>query len=164
MRRQTGALAIAAALLAVTPGLAGNAARAHATTDGRVASSHCILADAGAATVTAGSEVVITLYWLTKVRGDQESFRGAQTTIVSVNDGQMWDASDLWSPPARSDSGWVSSFEMPTGVTLASGEQMRFTFALLLARDVYADVGFGTAPNQYGAGLLFGGTCTVTGV
>jgi hypothetical protein len=162
MRRTVGALAMAAAVLAFVPGLAGSAARAHETTDGRVSASHCVLTDGGAATVTAGSEVVIAQGWLTQLRGDQKTFLGAQATVVSVNDGHMWDVSDQWGPPTGSGSSWSSSVEVPTGVTLAPGEQMRFTLALLLDRDVVADGGYGLAPNTYPAGLVFGGTCTVT--
>ena len=163
MRRQLGAIAIAAALFAFAPGLAGSAALAHETTDGRVLASHCILTDSGAATITAGSEVVITQGWLTQLRGDQKTFLGAQTTIVSVNGGLMWDVGDQWgAPTAGPSSNWVSSVDIPTGITLASGEQMLFTLALALKRDVIADGGFGLAPNTYPAGLVFGGTCTVT--
>ena len=163
MRRQIGVLGIAAALLAFAPGLAGSVVRAHETTDGPVSASHCILTDGGAATVTAGSEVVITQGWLTQLRGDQKTFLGAQTTIVSVNDGQMWDASDDWGVPTGSGSAWVSHATIPTGITLASGEAMRFTFAMAVNRDVFADMGHGSGPNEYGVGLVFGGTCTVTG-
>ena len=163
MRRQIGALAFAAAVLAFAPGLAGNTARAHEITDGQVSASHCILTDAGVATVTPGSEVVIRQGWLTQLRGDQKTFLGAQTTIVSVNDSQMWDVSTEWGQPDGAGAGWASAVEIPTGVTLASGEQMRFTFALLLKRDVIADGGFGIPPNTYRAGLVFGGTCTVSG-
>ena len=163
MRRGLGALAIAAATLAFAPGLAGNTARAHQTTNGVVFAAHCIFADSGAATVAAGSEVVLATGWLTQLRGDQETFLGAQTTVVSVNDGQMWDVSDQWGEPtAGSNSNWVSLVEIPTGITLASGEQMRFTMTQVLKRDVRADGGFGLAPNTYPAGLVFGGTCTVT--
>ena len=74
---------------------------------------------------------------------------------------QMSDVSDQWSPPASSGDNYLSVIDIPTGVTLASGEQMRFTAALLLKRAMTEALTGGT-PISYEAGLQFGGTCTVS--
>lgn len=157
-----------AALLALA---GGSVARADGATPRNVSAAGCILASGGHRTVPAGSTVVITAGWISGTAGAVRSFLQAQTTIVSVNDGPMADVSGLQPEPSPDgDSGnWSSRLSYPTNVTLASpGDTMRFTYALILARpvnDVFDFDGDGTPdPDLVGAGLAFGGTCTVTAV
>lgn len=156
-----------ATVLALLAGSTLQVARAHTTT-GPVNAFHCFAAHSGEMTVEAGSMVTIGLGWGTQTLGDQTTFLDAETTIVSVNDGSMFDVSDQWSGPVNTGSLWVSSLEIPTGVTLGQGEEMRFTFALLFSRQVTEQfnpaAGGEPGPIVHSAGLAFGGTCTVTGV
>jgi hypothetical protein len=166
LRKLLGLVTVAA-LLAVLFGSAQQVARAHQTTSGRVNAFHCIFGDDGQATVEAGSTVVIFVGWGTLFLGDQKTFLDAQTTIVSVNDAPMIDVSDQWSAPTQQDNGapWASTIEYSTDVTLAQpGDQMQFTFALVLSREVREQFNAGAPPLVHGEGLLFGGTCTVTAV
>lgn len=99
-----------------------------------------------------------------------DNFLQAQTTIVSVNDQPMFDVSDQWSAPFFNTafSWWTTRMDVPTGVTLAQGASMRFTWSELLSNRV-SDVMIpadgaeaGRPAATYGPGLVFGGTCTVT--
>jgi hypothetical protein len=73
-----------------------------------------------------------------------------------------------WSAPDTSGQFPVSFITIPTSVTLANpGDQMRFTFAELLATkvpEVFNPAAGGSMgqPLFNGPGLVFGGTCTVT--
>ena len=155
-----------ATVLALLTGSTLQIARAH-TTSGLVNAFHCFAAHPGETTVAAGSMVTISLGWVTQTLGDQNTFLDVQTTIVSVNDESMFDASDQWSGPVTTGGMWASSLEVPTGVTLAQGEEMRFTFALLFSRQITEQfnpaAGGEPGPIVHSAGLAFGGTCTVTG-
>jgi hypothetical protein len=156
-----------ATVLALLSGSTLQVARAH-TTSGLVNSFHCLAAHAGETTTEAGSMVTIGLGWRTQTLGDQNTFLDVETTIVSVNDESMFDVSDQWSAPVNAGGAWASSLEIPTGVTLAQGEEMRFTFALLFSRQIAEQfnpaAGGEPGPIVHSAGLVFGGTCTVTGV
>jgi hypothetical protein len=79
----------------------------------------------------------------------------------------MVDVSDAWSSPTYANGIWTSAIEVDTGVDLVQpGDEMRFTFALLLDRRLTEQVnpaaGGAPKPIVYDEGLLFGGTCTVT--
>jgi hypothetical protein len=123
----------------------------------------------GHRTVPAGSTIVIRNGWISTVFGSQRSFLDAQTSILSVNDGPMVDASDAYAEPDRApDQRWATWLRYPTGVTLASpGDAMRFTFALVFDRpltdtsDLDGDGSIDPLVPGH-AGLAFGGTCTVT--
>jgi hypothetical protein len=128
----------------------------------------CIVGRGGHRTVPAGSTIVIRNGWLSTKVGGVYSFLGAQTSILSVNDGPMIDVSDDYgAPEPESTFGWATWLRYPSGVTLVEpGDSMRFTFALLFDRPV-ADTsdldGDGSVdPVKGGPGLSFGGTCTVT--
>jgi hypothetical protein len=96
------------------------------------------------------------------------NFLNAETTITSVNDTQMSDVSNQWGAPFLLGGFWFTVIQVPTGVTLAQpGDQMRFTFALLLSTKVpeIFNPAVGGEPGNplfNGPGLVFGGTCTVT--
>lgn len=145
----------------------GGVARAEAGgTPVEVGAFGCI-ASGGHRSVPAGSMIVIRNGWLSTVVAGVRSFLGAQTSILSVNDGPMVDVSDDYTEPEQAPDLWASWLRHPTGVTLANpGDSMRFTFALLFDRRVTdtADLdGDGSIdPVGYGPGLAFGGTCTVT--
>lgn len=132
-----------------------------------VNAARCILLNGGHATVPPGSLVVITSGWLSGTPGAVQSFLTAQTTVVSVNDGRMVDASDEHGPIVPTTNGnYISRFSRSTGVVLGvPGSVMRYTYALHLARPV-TDVldldGDGSMDPLNGVtGLSFGGTCTV---
>ena len=171
--RRTVVLALVASIAALAlalggVGLGGDAV-ARAETGGtpvEVGAFGCI-ASGGHRSVPAGSMIVIRNGWLSTVVGGVPSFLGAQTTILSVNDGPMVDASDAYTEREPEPDGWATWLRYPTGVTVANpGDSMRFTFALLFDRRI-ADTsdldGDGSIdPVGYGPGLSFGGTCTVT--
>lgn len=127
----------------------------------------CIVGNGGHVTRPAGSEIVIGQSYASNAIGGVYSFRKAQTTIVSVNDAPMIDVSGGWGDPEPlAGFAAVTRMTSPTGVTIAAGESMRFTFALIWDRPL-------TDPSDYdgdgridpltvGKGLSFGGTCTVT--
>lgn len=155
----------AVVLTAVTGGLL---ASAHTTT-GVVNAFHCLAGHEGQTTVEAGSTVVIRLPWGTQLLADQLTFRDAQVSLASWNDGPMVDVSNDWIGPEQTESGWQSALEVSTDTTLqAPGDEMRFTFALILKRALVEQFnpasGGGSGPIRYEAGLQFGGTCTVTAV
>lgn len=122
----------------------------------------------GHRTVPAGSMIVIRNGWISTVFGSQRSFLGAQTSILSVNDGRMIDVSDGYTEPEPApDGSWATWLRYPTGVTLANpGDSMRFTFTMVFDRPVTdtSDLdGDGSIdPVNGGPGLAFGGTCVVT--
>jgi hypothetical protein len=129
----------------------------------------CIEFLGGQRFVPAGSAIVIRQGYESGTRGAVDSFRLAQTTLLSVADGTMIDASDSYGEPQKSPvtGTWLSFLHHPTGVTLANpGDSMRFTFSLFMNRhvtDVFDLDGDGTPdPQPGGVGLAFGGTCTVT--
>ena len=129
--------------------------------------ARCILINGGHATVPPGSLVVMTGGWVSGTSGAVQSFLKAQTTIVSVQDGRMIDASADQGPVVTTtDGNYISRFSRSTGVVLQGpGSLMRFTYALHLSRpvtDVFDLDGDGTPDPLNGvAGLNFGGTCTV---
>jgi len=163
--RYLAALIAAGMAFVLTPGMAGHAARAKtAGTPTIVSAFGCIVINGGHVNRPAGSTIVIRQGFGEFTRGILQDFLNAQFTIVSVNDAPMFDVSDQWSPPAQQpDGGWLSRVVVPTGVTLANpGDQMRFTFTLVIAGKV-PEVVPGEGPVGFnGPGLSFGGTCTVT--
>jgi hypothetical protein len=128
----------------------------------------CIANRGGHATVPAGSTIVIHQRIGEQTLGILQNFLGAETTITSVNDAQMSDVSGQWGAPFLLGGLRWTDIDVPTGVTLAQpGDQMRFTFALLLSTKVPeifnpAAGGEPGPPVFNGPGLNFGGTCTVT--
>lgn len=128
----------------------------------------CIVNRSGHETVPAGSRIVIHERIGEQTLGIIQNFLGAETTITSVNDAQMGDVSRRWGSPFKEGGVYWSDVDVPTGVTLAQpGDQMRFTFALLLSTKVPeifnpAAGGEPGPPVFNGPGLNFGGTCTVT--
>jgi hypothetical protein len=128
----------------------------------------CIVNLGGHDTVPAGSTIVIHQRIGEQALGILQNFLGAETTITSVDDAQMSDVSSRWGAPFRADGIQWSDIDVPTGVTLGQpGDQMRFTFALLLSTRVPeifnpAAGGEPGKPTFNGPGLNFGGTCTVT--
>ena len=176
MRRRLIVAAALSALAAALVTLAGfgqggpTAAQANGANPVVVSAPGCIYFGTGEVTVDPGT-IVIRSGWASGPQGAVQSFLNAQVTIVSVNDGDMVDASAFYGAPepwpAVNQQGWVSWFNYPTGVTLASGQSMRFTFTLYMTRgvaDIYdADNDGSMEPTTpTGAGLSFGGTCTVT--
>jgi hypothetical protein len=159
----------AAAVLALLPGTTERAARADtAATPTPVSAFGCIVDNGGHVTRPAGSTIVIRQSIGEQTLGILNNFLQAQTTTVSVNDNQMFDVSNQWGPPFLSGGFWFTFIEVPTGVTLAQpGDQVRFTFALLLSAqvpEIFNPAGNGEPgqPLRNGPGLSFGGTCTVT--
>jgi hypothetical protein len=127
----------------------------------------CISNHQGHATVPAGSSIVIRQRIGEQTLGIMQNFLGAETTITSVNDGPMSDVSNQWGAPFLLGGIWFADIQVPTGVTLANpGDQMRYTFALLLSTKVpeivHPESGEPGKPTFNGPGLNFGGTCTVT--
>lgn len=129
----------------------------------------CIFVLGGQRTVPAGSTIVIRQGFATSESpGEMRGFvQSGQTSILSVNDAPMIDASGEWGEPVRSGSGSVAFLSHDTGVTLHNrGDSMRFTFALIFDRpftDVSDFDGDGVPdPMKSAAGLAFGGTCRVT--
>ena len=129
--------------------------------------ARCILINGGHATVPPGSLVVMTGGWVSGTSGAVQSFLKAQTTIVSVQDGRMIDASADQGPIVpTTDGNYISRFSRSTGVVMQGpGSLMRFTYTLHLSRPVTDVVdldGDGSPdPMNGGSGLNFGGTCTV---
>ena len=132
-----------------------------------VNAARCILLNGGHATVPSGSLVVITAGWVSGTKGAVQSFLTAQTTIISVNDVQMVDASADQGPIEPTTNGnYISRFSRSTGVVLGGpGSVMRYTFALHLSRRVtdVSDLDGDGNPDPLNGdpGLNFGGTCTV---
>lgn len=163
------ALLGAAMALALLPGTTEHAARADtAGASTFVGAYGCIVNDGGHVTRPAGSTIIIRQGIGEQTLGILNNFLQAQTTIVSVNDAQMVDVSNQWGAPFLSGGFWFTFIDVPTGITLAQpGDQMRFTFALLvstLVPEIFNPAVNG-APGQplpNGPGLMFGGTCTVT--
>jgi hypothetical protein len=174
LRRIAGG-AVTLAAFALLAGLAfqrtGDVARAEYPGGGgtpfEVGSYGCIVARNGQRTVPAGSTIVIRNGWTSTKIGSVYAFLDAEQSILSVNDGHMVDVSGQYTAPQRDPIVWATWLRYPTGVTLASaGDSMRFTFTLIFTRPV-TDVsdldGDGTPdPLTGAAGLVFGGTCTVT--
>ena len=163
------ALVGTAAALALLPGTTERVARADSSGTPTVVSAFgCIGDHNGHATVPAGSTVVIRQGIGEQTLGILSNFLNAQTTITSVNDAQLSDVSNQWGAPVFTGGFWLAVIQIPTGVTLAQpGDQMRFTFALLLSTKVPeifnpAADGQPGKPVFNGPGLNFGGTCTVT--
>jgi hypothetical protein len=171
-RRLLGGLfacaAFAAAVALVFQG-GGSIARAQygGGTPTNVTAYNCIYGNSGHVTRPAGSTIVIRSGYASVV-GGVKAFLGAQTTVLSVNDALMTDASDLYGPiQGAQPLGAVMFVEYPTNVTLHDpGDSMRFTFAVVVNRAL-------TDPSDYDGdgridplngrkGLSFGGTCTVT--
>lgn len=169
-RGRTLAIALVgtAAALALLPGTMERVARADSTgTPVSVSAASCILNHGGHATVPAGSTVVIHQRIGEQTLGIMRNFLNAQTTITSVNDAPMSDVSNRWGAPFQLGGFSFADVDVPSGVTLAQpGDQMRFTFALLLSTKVpeILNPAVGGEPGQptfNGPGLNFGGTCTV---
>lgn len=171
-RKSLQLVAACVAALAVAFALRGGVVAAQAQYGGeptvvQVSAYGCIAFLGGRRTVPANSTIVIRQGWASTAIGGVQSFLRAEQTVVSVNDGPMWEASDQYGAPEPGSVGWVTWIEVPTGVTLHQpGDSMRFTFAMLAARPL-------TDPSDYdgdgkldpphpAAGLMFGGTCTVT--
>jgi hypothetical protein len=159
---------LAAASLGLVPQPGADALAQTGGTPAIVNAYACIVGNGGAATVPAGSEVVIRQGYASTAVGGLYSFLKAQTTILSVNDRQMVDVSASWADPEPlAGFAGVTRVTYPTGTTLAAGDSMRFTFAEVFDRPL-------TDPSDYDGdgridpavppadGLAFGGTCTVT--
>src|SRR5438477_3127667 len=116
-----GALVAAAAVLALLPGTTKQAARADTTgTPTRVGSFGCIVDHGGNVTRPAGSTIIIGQALGEQTLGIMNNLLSAETTIVSVNDGRMFDVSNQWSTPVQQpDGSWLTTLNVPTGVTLA---------------------------------------------
>jgi hypothetical protein len=162
-----------AAAVALLAGTTGQRATAGAAATVSEVSAYGCISSGGHVTRPAGSNIVIRQALAEQTLGILQDLLGAQTTIVSVNDAQMFDVSADWSAPEKVDLGlptlvWESVVKVPTGVTLANpGDQMRFTFAQVIsstAPEVFnpAIGGIPGQPTFNGTGLAFGGTCTVT--
>jgi hypothetical protein len=163
------ALVGTAAALALLPGTMSHVARADSTgTPISVSAANCILNHGGNVTVPAGSTIVIHQRIGEQTLGIMQNFLNAQTTTTSVNDGQMSDVSSNWGAPFDLNGFSFADVDVPSSVTLSqAGDQMRFTFALLLSTKVpeILNPAVGGQPGQptyNGPGLNFGGTCTVT--
>jgi hypothetical protein len=125
-KRLVLALAIAAGVLA--PVAAG--------ADVNVNAFHCF-ATGGTATVAPGSTIVVRQGFAEQTRGVLTAFLGAQTSTVSVNGGPTVDVSGAYSAPTQApDGSWSSFVNYPTGITLASGDSLSFTFTLSLSHVV----------------------------
>jgi hypothetical protein len=168
-RKHFAALACVVLFLAVVAGMLDLGARADSPgTPAEVGAFPCISEHGGHATVPAGSAITIRQRFGEQTLGILRDFLGAQTTITSANDAPMVDDSDQWSAPVFESGAWFSFVRVPTGVTLANpGDQMRFTFALLVLGKVpeVFNPAAGGPPGQpafNGPGLALGGTCTVT--
>ena len=157
------ALVGTAAALALLPGTAERVARAESSaTPTTFTAFNCIGINGGHKSVPAGSTVHIRQLIVDPRPGALNAFLKAQTTLVSVNDAQMSDASGQWPAPVLgSDGNFGSALDLPTGVTLTNpGDQMRFTFSITLSSTTAPIPG---EPSTQGKpGLVFGGTCTVT--
>lgn len=165
MSRFRAVLLSTSAAVVLTAATSGLLASAH-TTPGIVNASHCLAAHGGQTTVEAGSTVVIRAAWATQLLADQLTFQDAQLSLASWNDGPMVDVSDAWGAPERVNGVWLRAIEVSTDTTLAApGDEMRFTFALVLKRALVEQfnpaAGGDTGPIKYEAGIVFGGTCTV---
>jgi len=162
------ALVGTAAALALLPGTMERVARADNTGTPVDVNAFSCTNGGYHPTVPAGSTIVIRQTIGEQTRGIMQNFLAAQTTITSANDAPMSDVSSRWGAPFLLSGVWRTVIEVPTGVTLANpGDQMRFTFALLLSTKVPeifnpADGGEPGQPVFNGPGLNFGGTCTVT--
>jgi hypothetical protein len=168
-RKYFAALLGAVAVLVLLPGTTERIARADTTgTPTAVSAFGCIVSNGGHVTRPAGSTIVIRQGFVEQTQGILRNFLQAQTTLASVNDGQMFDVSNQWPAPALSGGFSASFIEIPTGVTIAQpGDSMRFTFSLTLSTKVpeVFNPAAGGEPGQpvpNGPGLVFGGTCTVT--
>ena len=167
-----GAIAVVllAAFASVLPGRGTEQAQAQSGgTPAIVNPFGCIVGNDGHVTRPAGSEIVIRQGYASTAIGGVYAFVKAQTTILSVNDGRMVDVSDTWSnPEPLAGFAGVTRVTYPTGVTIAAGESMRFTFAQVIDRPLtdpsdYDGDGTLDPPRPF-KGLAFGGTCTVTGI
>src|SRR5262249_59666905 len=139
MHRKYLAALLGAAALVLLPGTTERAAGADTTgTPSEVSAFGCIGNHGGHVTRPAGSTIIIRQGIGEQTLGILHNFLQAETTIASVNDAQMVDVSDRWGAPVFVPPGfWLATIEVPTGVTLAQpGDQMRFTFAELLATKV----------------------------
>ncbi len=163
-----GGLAAVGVLLAL--GGSGEIARAQygSATPINVSAFGCIVGRGGYRTVPAESTIVIRSGYATTAPGAVQAFLKKQATMLSVNDAPMVDVSQMWGPiEANTGGGSVIFVSYDTKVTLwNAGDSMRFTFAQV-AKTAITDPsdydGDGTIdPLRGTAGLLFGGTCTVT--
>src|ERR1043166_10026698 len=97
-----GALLIAAAVLCVLAATWHGVARADTATPTNVSAYSCIVDHSGHVTRPAGSTIVIRQGIAEQTLGILNNFLGAQTTLVSVDDGLMTDVSNQWSAPDSS--------------------------------------------------------------
>jgi len=165
-----GAIAVAATL-ALLLGAFQHAARADTPgTPVNVSPFGCIVFGGGNTTRPAGSTIFIRGGFSSQTLGNLQNVLKAQTTVVGINDGPMSDESNAYSATFGNavDGYGVFLGPLDTGVTLANpGDQMHFTYALVLAShvpNIFNPAGGGEAgkPLPQGPGLSFGGTCTVT--
>lgn len=157
MKRLALALSIAGLALAATAG----AASANSPQAGVVV-PRC-QAHNGAATVPAGSDVVLLAGWFTRSRGLGVAFvHDVTVTPAEVDGAAIPDSGHYWNAPLHitSPAGWHTVWSYDTGRTLASGESISVDFNLVLAHPI-AD-GFGSVSPA--GPLLPGTTCTITGV
>jgi len=126
MKRLVVVLAIAAGVLAPVA----------AAADVNVGAFGCA-AGGGTRTVQAGSTIVVRQGFAEQTRGVLTALLAAQTSTVSVNGGSAVDVSGGYSAPQQQpDGSWSSFVYYPTGITLAAGQSLSFTFTLTLAHVV----------------------------
>jgi hypothetical protein len=141
--------------------------------DAVVSPYSCIALHGGSVTRPAGSTIVVRQLFQEQTLGIERSFLTHQTTMYSLDDAPLADASDTWSDPVQLDIGlpepiWSAGFVRDTGVTLAApADSMTFNFSLSLTSAVpeVFNPAIGGEPGQpafNGPGVVVAGTCTVT--
>ena len=116
----------------------------------------------GQTTVPAGSTVAVTLGLTELTRGSLNSLLQAQTVTATVNGSPIANAGRLWGPVVPYEGYGYATFWRYTDGTLANaGDQVSFTFEIILARPWRSSVG--TFVNR-GDSLIGQLSCTVTAV
>jgi hypothetical protein len=162
MRKHLVAVAVAAALMG------GAASTAHAA-DVTVNPFVCSAAG-GAATVPAGSTIVVRQGFAEQTLGILTAWLRAETTTLLLNGGAPIDLSAGWSDPVQvQGGGWVSFVSYPTGITLGAGQSLTIALTLSASHvvpEVFNPAAGGPAgqPSNIGGSLSSTFTCTVTGV
>ena len=150
----------AAALVAVCAAASVAAAPAHGAT--AIVGAYGCAANGGQATVPAGSTVTIRQRIAETRRGVLQAWLNAQTTSLSVNNGPTLDLTGAWTAAEQQNDGsWLTSVSSDTGVTLAAGQSLTFSFEIDLAHAV-PEVNGGGQPGSNPAGSQGIWTCRVT--
>jgi hypothetical protein len=141
MKRPLLVLEAATALAVLMLAVGATPASAADTTVGTAA---CVLGMGGHGTVPAGSTITVRYGNAEVNRGMLTDWLGAQTTTLALNGAVPIDVSNLYSAPTQRPRGdfvdWVSSWNYPTGITLASpGDSMTFTVTSALSH-LFAEV------------------------